>query len=116
VESSVLLKWRNRAFLEKKAKADKKLFNIVDKVLRQIFGETATLSIYKYLEEKYSLRREDIPSKPDVFAEGLEACLNSGAFVVAEMILNESSERGLKKAEGNAFFKQIRELKRSFYS
>jgi len=114
MEPNVLLNWKKRAFLKRKTRSDEKLFNIVDKVLKQIFGETATLSIYKYLEQKYSLKQEDIPSKPEVFAEGLEAYLNSGASVVAGMILNEGSELRLKKAEDKSFFEQLRELKRIF--
>jgi len=114
MEPKILLNWKKRAFLKRKTKSDEKLFNIVDKVMIQIFGETATATIYKYLEEKYSLKREDIPSKPEVFAEGLEAYLNSGASVVAGMILNESSELGLKKAEDKGFFEHLRELKRTF--
>ena len=113
MEQKILLNWKKRAFL-KRNRSDEKLFNVVDKVLKQIFGETATLSIYKYLEEKYSLQRGDIPSKPEVFAEGLEEYLNSGASVVAGMILNESSELGLKKAQDKGFFEQLRELKRIF--
>jgi len=101
--------------LKRKNKFDEKLFNVVDKVLKQIFGDTATLTIYKYLEENYSLKREDISGKPEVFAEGLEAYLNSGASVVAEMILNESSELMLEKAKDKGFFEQLRELKRTFY-
>jgi hypothetical protein len=114
MEPKILLKWKKRAFLKRKSKFDEKLFNVVDKVLKQIFGEAATLTIYKYLEEKYSLKREDILSKPEVFAEGLEAYLNSGASVVAGMILNESSELRLEKAKDKVFFEQLRELKRTF--
>lgn len=113
MEPKILLKWKKRAL--KRNERPERLFKIVDKVLKQIFGEPATLTIYKYLEEKYSLNQEDIPSKPEVFAEGLEAYLNSGASVVAGMILNESSELRLKKAEDKGFFEQLRELKRTFY-
>ena len=112
MEPKILLKWKKRA-LKRKKRPDR-LFKIVDKVLKQIFGETATVSIYKYLEEEYSLKREDIASKPEVFAEGLEAYLNSGASVVAGMILNESSELRLKKAEDKGFFEHLRGLKRTF--
>ncbi|MGQ9461080.1 MAG: hypothetical protein ACUVRA_07610 [Candidatus Bathyarchaeaceae archaeon] len=115
MELKILLKWKKRAFLKGKSKFDEKLFNVVDKVLKQIFGEAATLTIYEYLGEKYSLRREDISSKPEVFAEGLEAYLNSGASVVAKMILDESSELRLGKAGDGGFFEQLRELKRAFY-
>jgi len=118
MESKTLLNWEKRAFLKRKRKRrpDEKLFNIVDKVLKQIFGETATLFIYKYLEEKYSLKREEIPSEPEVFTEGLEKYLSdSGASVVTEMILNASSELKLKKVEDKGFFEHLKELKRASY-
>ena len=101
--------------MKRKRSPDEKLVNIVDKVLKQIFGENATLIIYKYLEEKCSLKRGEIPSKPEVFAEGLEMYLNSGASVVARMILNASSELKLKKVEDKNFFEHLRELKRVPY-
>ena len=113
MEPNVLLNWKKRAL--KRKERPERLFNIVDKVLKQIFGETATLSIYTYLEGKYSLKREDIPSKPEVFAEGLEAYLDSGASVVAGTILNESSDLRLEKAEDKVFFEHLRGLKRTFY-
>ena len=112
MEPKILLKWKKRAL--KRKERPERLFKVVDKVLKQIFGEAATVTIYKYLEEEYSLNQEDIPSKPEVFAEGLEAYLNSGASVVAGMILNESSGLRLKKAEDKGFFEQLRELKRTF--
>jgi len=101
----------------KRNKNPEKLFEIVDKVLKQIFGEPATLFIYKYLEEKYSLKREDIPNEPGIFAEGLEKYLSdSGVSVVLKMILNESSELRLERAkEKDEFLEHLRELKRISY-
>jgi hypothetical protein len=100
----------------KRKKKPERLFKIVDKVLKQVFGETATLFIYKYLEEKHSLNREDIPNQPEIFAEGLEKYLSeSGASLVLGMILGESSELKLKKAEGVGFFEHLKELKKVSY-
>jgi len=111
MKSKTLLNWQKRAL--KREKKPERLFRIVDKVLRQIFGEPATLSIYKYLEEKYSLKREDIPNEPEIFAEGPEKCLSdSGASVVFGMILDESSELKLSKAEDRGFFEHLKELKK----
>ncbi len=86
---------------DKRARSDK-LLAVVDKALKQIFGENAatvlSVSIYKYLEEKYSLERVDIPNEPKLFKEALEECLGeSGASLVFGMILNESSELKVKK-------------------
>ncbi|MFB0501440.1 MAG: hypothetical protein ACETVP_03130 [Candidatus Bathyarchaeia archaeon] len=100
----------------KRKKKPERLFRIVDKVLKQVFGETATLFIYKYLEEKHSLNREDIPNQPEIFAEGLEKYLSeSGASLVLGMILGESSELKLKKAEDMGFLEHLKELKKVSY-
>jgi Fe-S cluster biosynthesis and repair protein YggX len=94
-------------------KKPEKLFKIVDKVLRQIFGETATLFIYQYLEEKYSLKREDIPNELGIFTDGLENYLSHfGASVVLQTLFIESSGLNLTKAEEKKFLKQVKELKR----
>ena len=68
-----------------------KIFQIIDKVLKQVFGEEATLFIYKYLEKNYSLHQSDFSKKIDVFAKGLEDCLSSGAFAIESKILDDIS-------------------------
>jgi hypothetical protein len=68
-----------------------KIFKIIDKVLKQVFGEEATLFIYKYLEQRYSLLQSDFSKKIDVFAKGLEDCLSSGAFAIENKILEDIS-------------------------
>ena len=65
------------------------IFQIIDKVLKQVFGEEATLFIYNYLEQHYSLRQSDFSKKIDLFAKGLEDCLSSGAFAVETRILDD---------------------------
>ena len=47
----------------------------IDTVLRKVFGDETALCIYKHLENSYSLRRDEIGEKIDVFAEGLEEFL-----------------------------------------
>ncbi len=77
------------ALTKQKDKYDDKVSKTVDKVLRQIFGEEAKLIIYKYLENQYSLRQDEIVEKIDVFAKGLEEFLRSGAFVIEMKILED---------------------------
>lgn len=97
----------------KQEKKPERLFKIVDKVLRQIFGEPATLFIYKHLEEKHSLKREDIPNELEVFTEGLEKYLSHfGASVVLQTLFIKSSGQKLMKAEEKEFLQQLKELKR----
>lgn len=66
-----------------------KISRIIDRVLKQVFGEEATVLIYKYLESKYSLKRSEISKKIDVFAGGLEEFLRSGAYVIEQKILED---------------------------
>ena len=114
MKSKTLLNWQKRAL--KREKKPERLFKIVDKVLKQIFGETATLFIYKHLEEKHSLKRENIASELEIFTEGLEKYLgSSGTFVVLETLFNESSELKLRKVEEKDFLGQLKELKRTSY-
>jgi hypothetical protein len=77
--------------LETLTRKEDKIFKIIDKVLKQVFGEEATLFIYKYLEQRYSLRQSEFSEKIDVFAKGLEDCLSSGAFAVESKILEDIS-------------------------
>ena len=99
----------------KREKKPERLFKIVDKVLRQIFGETATLSIYNYLEENHSLTREDVPNELELFTEGLEKYLSAfGASVVLRTLFNQSSRLELTRAEEKNFLKQLKELKSLF--
>jgi hypothetical protein len=76
---------------EPRIEKDDRIFKIIDKVLKQVFGEEATLFIYKYLEQYYSLHQSDFSKKIDVFAKGLEDCLSSGAFAVESKILDDLS-------------------------
>lgn len=66
-----------------------KISRIIDHVLTQVFGEQATHLIYKYLENNYSLKRNEVSAKIDVFAEGLEEFLRSGAYVIERKILDD---------------------------
>jgi hypothetical protein len=75
--------------MDEPRREEDKIFKIIDKVLKQVFGKDATRFIYKYLEQRYSLRQKDFTEKIDVFAKGLEDCLSSGAFAVESKILDD---------------------------
>ncbi len=68
---------------------DDRIARVIDRVLKQVFGEEATLLIYRHLEQNHGLKRGDIAEKIDVFAEGLEEFLRSGAYVVEQKILED---------------------------
>ena len=66
-----------------------KVFAIIDRVLKQVFGENATRIIYEHLERRHSLSPSDFSEKMDVFAKGLEEFLSSGAYFIENKILND---------------------------
>jgi len=97
-----------------------KICRIIDKVLRQVFGEEAAVLIYRYLEDRYSVGRDEVAEKIEVFAVGLEEFLRSGAYVVERKILEDIySNYGLlrrleleKVQEENDFASQVKSLMR----
>ncbi|MEM3553934.1 MAG: hypothetical protein QXH40_01570 [Candidatus Bathyarchaeia archaeon] len=68
---------------------NEKVCKIIDRVMRQVFGDEATRLIYRYLESNYSVRRDEIADKIDLFAKGLEDFLKSGAYVIERKILED---------------------------
>ena len=67
----------------------KLLLQTIDENLKQIFQETATHIIYQFLENKYSLKREEIPEKMETFMEGLQEFFRSGSRMIEQSILKE---------------------------
>lgn len=99
-----------------KGKLDERLLKVIDAELKQIFGEVATSIIYNHLEKNYSLKREEIPEKLEVFARGLEEFLSSGAQVVERIILKKIySSFGFQcqVKKGYQFVDYITELKKN---
>ena len=72
---------------QKENHGDDKVTEAIDKVLKKIFGPEATLLIYEYLENRYSIRQNEIVEKINVFAKGLEEFLKSGAYIIEMKIL-----------------------------
>jgi hypothetical protein len=70
-------------------KSDAKIEGIIDRVLRQVFGEEATLLIYRHLESNYSLKKEEVADRIETFAAGLEDFLRSGAYAIERKILED---------------------------
>jgi hypothetical protein len=70
-------------------KKEDKISGIIDSVLTKVFGEPATILIYKHLQSRYSLSQSEFSARIDVFAKGLEDFLSSGAYPIENRILNE---------------------------
>ncbi len=75
-------------------KYEEMLNKAVNKALNRVFGSTATDIIYTHLENNYSLRKDEIARKLDIFSLAMQEYLNSGAAVVEKEIL-ESFYSGL---------------------
>lgn len=89
--------------MKKKSKFNTLLLESIDEGFKEIFGEAATEIIYKYLGDKYSLKREDIPENLEVFSEGVEAFFNSSAAWTVErnVLKNFYSTFGLQYQNEN---------------
>ena len=71
------------------SKDEDRISKVIDRVLTQVFGEEAAHVIYWHLEHNYSLKRDEVAERIDVFAKGLEEFLSSGAYVVERKILDD---------------------------
>jgi len=95
-------------------KFEKSLIDTIDSQLKHVFGETATLVIYNYLQTALSLPQKEIPKKLETFTEGLDSFLSSGARVVEKVILEDLySDFGqeFQVKEGYRFPDYVKELK-----
>lgn len=100
-------------------KENQRIVKIVDRVLKQIFGNEATRLIYRYLENRYALKPDEIADKIDLFAKGLEEFLRTGAYAIERKILEDIySSYGLlrrlelEKMRSEDFASQIRMIMR----
>jgi hypothetical protein len=62
---------------------------VIDRVLNQVFGKEATILIYRFLENNYCLKHNEISDNIELFARGLEEFLRSGAQVIERKILED---------------------------
>jgi len=96
-----------------KCKFNRLLAKAVDESL-SFLGESAKYSIYFHLEYSFGLRREEIPKRPEIFAEKLESLLKDGSIYIERLILKrlyESVGLELKCKENYSFLDYINEVK-----
>jgi hypothetical protein len=65
---------------------DDALIQAVDEGLLT-FGESVKKIIYFHLKSKYSIEREDIPKKPELFFLAIQSLLGMGASSIAILVL-----------------------------
>ncbi|MEM3459120.1 MAG: hypothetical protein QXN36_00820 [Candidatus Bathyarchaeia archaeon] len=68
------------------------LFEAVDEGLL-VLGKSGRDAVYFHLESLYSLRKEDVLEKPDVFVESLRKIFGMGAGVIEKAILKSLYEK-----------------------
>ena len=60
---------------------------ILDKVLKDVFGEMGKEAIMRILDERYSLKPQKIVEDPTSFMQGLEELVGSGAQVITRSVV-----------------------------
>jgi hypothetical protein len=68
---------------------EERFIEVIDNVLTQVLGQEATLLIYRYLENCYSLHPYEFSGRMDLFEKGLKDCLSSGAVPIENMIFSQ---------------------------
>jgi hypothetical protein len=86
-------------------KEENRVFEVIDRVLKQVFGEEAACLMYQYLERRYSWSQRAFLEKIDAFSKGMEEFLSSGAYMVENKILDTiySSQDALREAKVDSF-------------
>ena len=81
---------------EKEKDFEKLFMEAVDEGLETL-GESGKHTIFFHLEKSYSIKRHEIPKKPEAFARGLEKIFGAGASVLEKLIVKSlCSKLGLK--------------------
>ena len=68
------------------------MLEAVDEAL-SFLGESAKRAIYYHLEEKFKIRREEIPIKIDDFVEAIEEIFGMGAKIIEMQIMKSLYKR-----------------------
>jgi hypothetical protein len=81
---------------EKEKDFEKLFMEAVDEGLETL-GESGKHMIFFHLDRSYSIKKHEIPKKPEAFAEGLEKIFGAGASVLERLIVRSlCSKLGLR--------------------
>ncbi len=69
------------------------LLESIDESLRNVFSEGVRQTIFYQLEDKFSLRREEVPQRVHDFEKGLTAMVGSPAAVLIRLIVRNLSAK-----------------------
>lgn len=81
------------ALERKREEFNEVLLCAIDEELKRILGETATQTIYFYLEHDKHLKRGDIPNNLEMFLFTLERIFSVGALVIEKAIIENLYSR-----------------------
>jgi hypothetical protein len=90
---------------EKRKAFEKLLLEAVDEALTSL-GGSAKQAVYYHLENKFKIRKDDIPSRLEDFMNGLESIFGLGANFIEIMIMKKLYEKvgqPLEWSEGKEF-------------
>jgi len=74
----------------KRDKFHKILLSTLDESMKNIFGENTVKAVYHHLQEGYLLKLEDIPKKPQTFAEAIKEIFGeTGAEVIETLLVKD---------------------------
>ena len=71
---------------EKEKDFEKLFIEAVDEGLETL-GESGKHMIFFHLDKSYSIRKHEIPKKPEAFARGLQKIFGAGASVIEKLIV-----------------------------
>ncbi len=74
--------------ISKQVNVDQVLVGAIDEAL-MVIGEPAKKILYYHIENKYLLKPEDIPKKPELFTLALKSLLGAGGAYVESLILKK---------------------------
>jgi len=92
---------------------EKLFIEAVDEGL-EVLGESGRQMIFFHLDKSYSIKKREIPKKPEDFATGLEKIFGAGASVLEKLIVKSLySKLGLKyeDKEGRPFADYVKNVK-----
>ncbi|GEM_PF-1762867 len=84
-----LIKMHEKVFAQEKLSFENALINIIESKLQETLGDAVFQAIKNYLEEKFSLKFNDIVKKPEEFFIALEKIFGKSVCTIEKLILKE---------------------------
>jgi len=82
-----------RPLIQEKARIALRLIEAVDETLTMLFGRKTAPKVYDYLENRFGLRKGDVPDRPEVLSNGLRDLFGSTTTLIELDILKRFSRK-----------------------